>query len=326
MSKETEKEDLVIQYFFGELDEDAESRIEQDFLTDNQFFEQMLSIEHALINDYTRGRLAEPERKKTEAFLQSSRRLEDEVDSVNSFVADLSKTRIINTNEATTISTEHPSLRQSFFAWLGLQVSSKRFSFALPLLVFVFGVGLVFWNIKLNHKLDQVEAMQVELEKQNRDLQQKLVSQSDNSNNLSQQVEDVNRRSNQIEKEFASIREANAGTTSSKTVPLALTLQAFTRSNGQFKVVRFSPGTKWLQVTIDTSGDDSKTYSAIIKTFEDRFVWGKDVPRPAPHNPSRVRLMVPARLLASGDYALTLKGQRENNLLVIGDYYFRVKK
>jgi hypothetical protein len=325
VSKESEKEDLVIRYFFGELDEDEEDRIEQAFLTDDQFFEQMLSIEHALIDDYVRGLLSEPEGKKVEAFLRSSRRKQREADSVNSFVNDLSKTRTINPNETSTVSTERSSLWKSFLALLGLRDSDKRFSFVLPLLVFAFGIGLISWNIILNKNLAQIESMQHKLEKQNRDLQQELDSQNDSSKNLSQQIEEVNRRSDQIEQEFAAMRESGADTTPRNIVTLALTLQAFNRSTGQLKVVRIDSNTKWLQIIIDTGGDDYRAYSAVIKSFEDRVVWSKDVLRPAPHNPSRLMLMITARSFANGDYALTLRGQRDNNRLVLGDYYFRVK-
>lgn len=322
MSKDTEKEDLVIRYFFGELDEDEEDRIEQSFLTDNQFFEQMRSIEQALIDDYAKGRLSDLERKKIEAFLQSSRRLGREINSTKNFINALSKTKTINDSKANADLTERLPLWKSFLALLGVRDSNNKFSFVLPLIVLAFGLGLIFWNIALNYKLSKIEAMQVELGKQNRDLQEELNLQSNSSKSLSRQIEEVEKRSEQIEQEFIARQESGASPIQRNIVSLALTLQSFNRDTGQLKEVRIDTGTKWLQITINISGGVSEAYSAVINTFEDRFVWGKDSLKPAPRNPDRVVLIVPAGLLADGDYALTLK----DDTSVLGDYYFRVKK
>jgi hypothetical protein len=327
VNKKTDKEDLITRYFWGELSEEEESRIEQQFLTDSQFFELMLSIENALIDDYVRGQLSEQERRKVEEFLQSSHRLDREIQAVKHLVGGLAKTKSLDTKDAPAIRKERPSKWQSLLAMLGIRDSGKRFSFALLLLPMILASGLLIWNLILQRELSQMQMRQTVSEERSEELGQRLDSLTDNNKQLSQRLEDERRRGEQIKQELATIQESKPKAPVNGTATLALTIEAFTRGNGALKVVRIGPNTYWLRIGIDTGRDDFARYSATIHTFDGQLIWSEENLQPALPNRSRVALRLPSKLFANQDYTLTLKGQTAAGPTVeLGDYSFRVKK
>jgi hypothetical protein len=327
VTNEPENEDLIIRYFFGELDEEEKNRIEQEFLSDNQFFEQMLSIEEDLIHDFVRGRLAEPGRKKVKEFLESSDRLKSEVKLVERLIGDVARTRSTETREIGMIPAERPSTWRSLLAFLGQQNSGKRFSFALLLLLVVPGFGLAIWNVVLQHKLSQIDAKYTELEMRNQELDHRVALQAENDNKLTQRIEDMDRKSDQIDQEINTIKESRSKTLANDTVTLALAMQAFTKGGGELKVVRIGPGTNWLQIGVDVGEGDFNSYDATIETFEGRLVWSKDDLKPARAKVGKIILTLPARLFANKDYTLTLNGRRNDGSTIdIGEFSFRVKE
>jgi hypothetical protein len=324
VTKKSEKEELITRYFFGELNEEEQNRVEQEFLTNNQFFEQMLSIEEALIDDYVRGQLPEQQREKVEEFLQSSRRRERETHSVERLIGALAKTRSTDGEELSTIRVERPFKGRSLLLWPG-----KRFSVALLSLLISIGFGLVIWNIALQRKLSQIEARHAELERNYKELGRQFDSQADNNNKLGQRVEDMRRKSDQIEQEVAAIKESRITISANDTVTLGLTVQAFTRGGAAppLKVVRIGPGVNWLRIRIDTGEDSLTSYSAKIETFGGRPIWSKDDIRPSRANPGRLAITLPSRLFPVEDYTLTLSRQgRNGSTVIIGDYSFRIKE
>lgn len=314
MTKKDDKEELIIRYFFGELEEEDKSRIEERFLTDNEFFEQMRSIEDALIDDYVRGQLPRRERRKVEEFLQSSGRLERETDSVKSLIGILDKTGPPGP--------ERPSRRRSLPTLSGLR---PLLSFALLLLAII-SLGLAIWNIRLQSKLSDIESRHAELEKREEELRQRVDSQGDNSNRLDLRVEEAHRKSEQIEQEVTALKESRATSSASDTITLPLTMQAFTRGGGKLEQIRLGQGTAWLKLTIETGEEGFESFDAKIETFDGRQVWSKDGIRPAASQPGRIFITLPARIFRNEDYTLTLTGHRDGNTTVIGDFSFRIKE
>ncbi|MFL6212792.1 MAG: hypothetical protein ACJ74J_02750 [Blastocatellia bacterium] len=326
MDKQSEKENLIARYFSGELSEEEASRIEQQFLTDSQFFELMLSIENALIDDYVRGKLAEPERRKVEAFLQSSNRLARETEAVKQLIDDLAKTKTRAPSNAPAPPQGRPSRWQSLLAMIGIRDSGKRFSFALLWLPTLLASGLLIWNLILQHDLSQIKLKQVGLEENNRELARRLDTQTDHNDKLGQEIEAARRSSEQVRQEVATMQEAKTAAPVEDTATLALTIEAFTRGQGALKEVHIGRNTRWLRMRIDTGRDDFTRYGATLRTFDGQLIWSEENLRPALPNRSRIVLTLPGKLFVNQDYTLTLVGQTDGGPAVeLGDYSFRVK-
>ena len=79
MAAETEQEYLLIRYLLGESTEEERTQVEQRFLSDNDYFEQLLALEEMLVDQYARGNLSTAQQKsfKRSSVSERKRNLED---------------------------------------------------------------------------------------------------------------------------------------------------------------------------------------------------------------------------------------------------------
>lgn len=66
------KDKLIIKYLLGQLSEDQMVKIEEEYVTDKNFFDQLVAVEDDLIDDYVRGRLSRRQRQQFETYFLCS--------------------------------------------------------------------------------------------------------------------------------------------------------------------------------------------------------------------------------------------------------------
>lgn len=80
MMKDTIKEKLIVKYLLGQLSDAKMVKIEEKYVTDKNFFEQLLAIEDDLIDDYVRGRLTRRQRRQFETYFLSTPERRDKLE------------------------------------------------------------------------------------------------------------------------------------------------------------------------------------------------------------------------------------------------------
>lgn len=80
MEKEIENEGLIRKYLLGELGDDDRQRIEQQIMTDGEFFDRVNLVESELVDEYARGRLAASELKSFERIFLATSEGREQVD------------------------------------------------------------------------------------------------------------------------------------------------------------------------------------------------------------------------------------------------------
>lgn len=328
MKQKTKQEDLMIRYLLGEMTEEEQAQIEERFLTDNEYFEQLLSVEDALIDDYAQGVLTEYERSKVECLLLPSRRQARDVDFVKDLISFVSARPAVELNTENSMQAERPGKLRSLLALLRIRNTGKRFSIAAGLLSLVIILGMVIWNLALRKKVGQMETQQAVLENRDQVLQRQLEEQENKRNATVKELEDERRKRDQLEQELAALQKYRPVNSSNDIAILDLRADSFSRGGGELKIVSISAGLSRLEVRINLgSKGDYKSYGAVIKTFDGREIWSVDQIKPRQANLGRVVLTMPANIFSNDDYILTLKGQTEaGDMIEIGDYSFRVKK
>lgn len=318
----------MVRYLLGDLTEEEQARIEERFLTDNEYFEQLRAVEDALFDDYAQGVLNEYERSKVEGLLLSSPRQAREVDFVKDLIGFVSARPADEINKQNSIQAGRPGKLRSLLTLLRARNLGKRFSFAVALLLIVIVLGMVIWNLSLRSRVGQMETRQAVLEKRDQELQRQIVEQGNNRNAMIRQLEDERRKRDQLEQELAALQEAGPVSSRSDIVVLYLSTASFFRGGGELKVVRITQGLSRLEIRINLGKKgDYKGYSAVIKTFDGREIWSRDMIRPRQANLGRLVLTIPANTFSNDDYTLTLRGQTEaGDMVDIGDYSFRVRK
>ncbi len=87
MAAETEQEYLLIRYLLGESTEDERTQVEQRFLSDNDYFEQLLALEEMLVDQYAKGKLSTAQQKSFNRSSVSERKRN--VEDTKQLLADL---------------------------------------------------------------------------------------------------------------------------------------------------------------------------------------------------------------------------------------------
>jgi hypothetical protein len=317
----------MMRYLLGELGDEEQSEVEERFLTDNRYFEQLCSVEDALIDDYVQGALSEDERKKVKALLLSSPRQERELSFVRELIEDLSAKEHKDLGITGSTGAKPSNRIKSFLLLFGIQNPGWRLSLTVSLLAALIAIPLMAWNMSLQGQAGRAEADRRALEQKEQVLQQELERQRENSEALIKELEAERVRRSQVEQELAAIQETQPAIAQNTIATITLTTDAFSRGSADLPVIRITPAIARLRIRIELDENESyRSYTGVIETFEGRQIWnGEYVTTGGSLN--KTVFSVPANVLANEHYTLTVRGKKENGEVVaIGDYSFRVKK
>ena len=328
MKQKTEEEDFIVRYLFGELSEEEENGVEERFLSDNQFFEQMLSVEDALIDAYAQEELSKNERRKVEEFLLTSQHQVGQLAFVRGLIGRLAAMNPGFQDSMLPSLEPRPLSWQSWLASLTKRGLGKKLSFAFLVLGMIFSLFLIIWNVRLQNKLAQLEVRQAELGVRDQQLSQQIEKQGDQNNELAKGLEEQRAGRDELERDVTALQDSNSANYPGQIATLHLTTDLFSRGDSELKVVHIRQNVRRLRINIDLDAEPTYAeYGAAIKTFEGREIWRAKDLRPEPHALNRLALSIPANFFANDYYTLTLTAKSENaGTVEIGDYSFRIKK
>lgn len=290
MAAETEQEYLLIRYLLGESTEDERTQIEQRFLSDNDYFEQLLALEEMLVDQYARGNLSTAQQKsfKRSSISERKRNVED----TKQLLADLrARKRAAGRTTRT---------RNSIFEW----------RYLVPALAVMLLVILPWlFVLSLKYRLDQTqETLNAERRRANEsiDAERRL--------RLSTQ-EELENRSNLGRQEGGNL--------------LVVRLQPYREersgSESELSVIK---RTGLLQVAIlELSLGNQRRFKSYQVKIVPIETGGPVVVSGLMPEKGLSILKVPIAVndLRSGDYNLSLSGEDDNNVLVALDAYsFRI--
>ncbi|HKV41624.1 MAG TPA: hypothetical protein VJX67_20640 [Blastocatellia bacterium] len=313
------KEDLMARYLLGQLSDEENARIEQEFLCDDEYFEQLSAVEAALIDDYIQGRLSKSESTQLEGLLHSSAHEWGEVEFSRSLI------------DAVRSRSSRPTPKVASAHWWLPAVTrlrqNGRTSLALAaLLIIVLLATFSLRNRTLERRIQQLDAERLAIGKTELELRRQLEDQEAHTRDLVKQMEIQRDNLEQVERELDSLRNSKGGLSSDNLATILLVPGIVTKGGEALKTVRIKPGVTSLRIEVSVGGNKRYvSYGVIVKTFDDRQIWARDTVLPAPSG--NVIITLPAATLASDDYTLTLRGRLENGGLAdLEDYSFRVRR
>jgi hypothetical protein len=326
--QKTKQEDLMVRYLFEELTEEEQIQIEELFFTDNQYFEQLRSVEDALIDDYAQGTLTEHERRKVEGLLLSSPRQAREIEFVRDLIGYISENPTAELKGLNPTQIERPGKWKALSALLRIRNPEKRLALAITLLIIVIALFMAVWNPALQRKIGEMGAKQEAPEKSDQQLQQQIDEVKESREALVRELENERRKRDQLEQEMAILREYQPLISKDETVTLDLKPDSLSRAGGEIKTMQMRPNVAQVRIRITLGkGYDYKSYGVVIKTFDDRPVWVRDHISLSRTNPGKLVITLSARILNSDDYTLSLRGITETGSVEeIGGYSFRVRR
>lgn len=328
-SQETELSD----YLLGKLSDPEAEKFEQKYFADDDTFEQILTAEDDVIDEYVSGRLSAGERDRVERVFLTSPQGRERMLFARSFAAAINDTQ--NTAKVEEIHDRPP---RNLFAAFWKYSWASRVALTAACLVIVAGVAfLLVERAKTRAELDELRAERVRLDQKLREME-RVVSLpkpeatiqpqpgAEGSQPVSKPVEVAGQPKKQNETVASLLRQpVDRGIDSPSRDDETFELQAgLTRGGGITTLrVRRRANVVFLRLNLETEPTHD-SYRAVIETAEGRKISQIDSQR---SGQSAVKLSVSAKALSPGDYILVLSGKKtDGSYEGVANYSFRIVK
>jgi hypothetical protein len=304
MKRTTDETALMTRYLLGDVSEEEQVQLEEQFFADDERYQQLVALEDELRYDYAQGTLNPRQRGLFEKRFLTAPAEQKKVE--------LAKAVLLKTREEAARLKAEPETKRSWwqaFAGFFTLRPMPLATAAAALCAIAFFSETVHLRRELNqleiHSGEQQKAAQVAMN------QQKALGDA-----RGRELQQERNRREQLEQDAAKPKPASA--------PLVL---AFALSPG---LVRDAEGPKRLRIPPDAdsvklkldlkAADRSVDLRASLQNLDNQELWSQDVRATA----SGVVLTLPARVLAPGDYVIELKSRAVDEPARAGEYYFTV--
>jgi len=318
-------------FLLGGGTEAERERLEAEFFTDDDAFQQMIAAEDDLIDAYARGELTDSERWQFEQRFMNSSADRERVCFARAFAATAPQT-------APPVTTPSPS----FFASIFGNTTVLRVAFAALAIAALVGFPwLLVERSRMNRELVELREQHTRLSQQTQALQRAAEAEKLKNTETLAQLKDLQDRlaatGSQNTKAVPEHGKRNEKIDSGSTYAVDVRNES-TRENVVFDVnpgatrggagntLRVSKSAKSIMLRLGLEAESSsEEYRVVIETAEGRPVKSMDF-KVASGSHDRVKLPVlSARELRAGDYVLTLSGkQTDNTFERVASYSFRV--
>ena len=332
-----ENADLMTRFLLDQLSEEERRAVEERFLTDDEYFAQLLVMEDSLIDDYVLGRLSGDERKNAELLFESSSAQKRKVKFTESLIDSLKNARAARTS--TNLKQKRALVTDEIVApktspWLksqaslnliarGFQGLPKVFSATAGLVVLLVVVASIYLIFEYRRQTRQLLAQQTALERSVLETRQKLDAEMRSSAELEKRLNSETEKRTQAEEALAQSRSPEPRLVAS----VVLLPTIFQRGAGS-KTVTVPPGASRLQLLLDVASDPPyPKYNVGIKTFDGRNIWARDSVPASQIKQNKLSLTLSSSLFPYDDYRIELHGVSEDGTSqLVADYAFKVRK
>jgi|GEM_PF-1663503 len=350
MKTQGSKDELHQRYLLDDVSEEERQAIEERFLQDDDFFDEMLAVEDELYFDYRQDRLSTGERAVFErkflrsaedreksafadVFLQATAELTDEKDAAKRKIPEFSNSQ---------------TWRQSIAAFFSFSNPALQFGFATVSILFFLGlIGFFIQNARRQDETANLENSRNE-QQQGQIIAEKGQQQTQIGQEPGIEKSPTEQNENQVRESEIAKTEPRVNQSPQKTVPqppksptqqpaqqrsivaLVLSPGMLTRSSGEgMSRVTLSPSAKNLQLSLLLKNADYKHYRVALKTLnEGTQIWASaDLKSQGSGKNKSLAFSIPAKNLQTADYEISLNGITETGKTEeITSYYFSVVK
>ncbi len=323
MEPQPNNEQQIIRYLLAELPEPEQTQLEERYLADHDFFEQVRAIEQELIEDYLRGKLRAPQRVRFERRYLRTPALREQVAFSDALLA----TTVAERRRPAQSATERVSWGQSLYAFF--RVRPLAAGYALTAILLAASVWLLVENRGLHGQLVQERA---ETQRRAQQLEQQLAEQRGRNTQL---TEEVARNAQELERERSKLEALKMATAEpAPSILASLVFPPGLRSANQpKKLLTIPPGEGLVQLRLLLGDDEFRSYRAVLRPEAGGdAIWeqARLKARAGPDRNKVVVLNVPANSFAfkgSRDYVLTLSGRAATGVYVeVDEYRFQITR
>lgn|GEM_PF-948714 len=328
----------LIQYLLGTLPQAETELFDELSFSDDDFVEQLESVENDLIDDYLHGELTAPERNLFQSNFPTTPRRQEAVRFAQTLQVLAERKVGAKTAEAAATdvqmprtATEQPptatfGTKQSE-SWLAsikslLSVSRPvmQWGMTAAALVLLIIVGrLMIETERLRARSAQIEQARAALADHEQELRRQVAEQKANHHQLAEELRQVQEERDRLEQDLK------------KSAPIKSNFALFILSpgvrSGGARDFSILPNTRTVKFRVEFESDDYPRFRAELRTqADDRIVWSVDKLRAGKKGVIKViSLSIPADLFSSQGYLLNLKGiTAEEEIEDVRSYSFRI--
>ncbi len=293
MEDEAANEQLLTWYLLGNLPEEEQRQVEEQFLSNDQRYDQILALEDELFYDYTQNKLSPGEREQFEKRFLSSEHNRKRAILYSDVANEISETALVGTDEKDIADREQQPFwlsLKSYFAAQGaaMRVSLAALAIASLALILLERARADESNLKLKREIDENAMMRQELSKMQAQ-----------SGGLGERLPSV--------------------------ISLVLAPSIVRDQAPDMKNLYLPQGVRLLKLLLKLKEKaEYKSYQVTLSTVEGVKIWGQDMLQAQRTGSGRsIELWLPTRTLAPGDYQLKLNGYASDGTLEkTKDYYY----
>lgn len=315
-----DKEAVEIRYLLGKLPAGETARLEESYFADDSIFDEIETAEDELVDAYARGSLSSEDRKLFGQKLSSSKRLAERVE----FAKLLSKS-------ASSQLVGHESAKARWWERL-FDLSFTRnpaiMGAVAAICLVVLGVPAAFVWMRLRNESTRLNTERVAIGQQNKQLAQQLADQQSKTKQLTADLQNSKEQEDRLQRQVQDVKEQLARTNAQPTAPASILLFSnISRGTGEPNVLRVPTASSTIQLKLALDTDDYASYRATIRTPDNRDILTKPGLKLRSIKEQIIILQIPARLLSSGDYVVSVSGRAPSGTYEpVADYPVRVSK
>jgi hypothetical protein len=321
-----EMKEKLIQYLLGELPEEEQNLLEEQYLSDDDSHERLLMAEDELIEEYARGEMEDSRRERFERYFLSSPRRQKKLR--------FARTVMLYTDEVRQPKRSATDKRLSASLWETLPAlfQPQRFAWQISLgFMAALLVAVGIWSfIKIDRLQKQICEIQARQDSpptpsdQNEKLERQITSERKRAQELTAQLERERDLREQLEKDLT-----NRSTAPAAILPFLFSLSPISvRSGDEASTFQIPTGAARVQIELVVEEGDYKRFEASVKLVDGNEIWKQSrLPIKSRSGTKFIELTLPAKILTEGDYLIKLQGlNNDGSLEDAEDYSFTIRK
>lgn len=313
-----DQKEIMVRYLLGDLDEGAQASLESEYFSDPHTFEKLVGVENELVDNYARGRLSAPMRRRFEEYYLAHSERKERAGFAVALAARLDDRRA-SEQESINASSWWSQLK----ALLVVHRSALTYAATLGCLILIAGGFILIMQIRRHREeLAQSQNVRAEEEKRERELERLRIEPQSQAKGVAASTPAPETRPSPTEV------PSPPGTHS---VVLALTISG-ARGPGSLSpptlVIPRDTQVVHLRLTLKDNDNDYVAYRAVLQPVGSSPILTRERLRAVPNTSgASVSLSLSPSLLSSGDYMLTLRGVTNNGEIEdVSQSLFRVVK
>jgi len=308
-------EDTIRAYLLGNLPQGEQEKLEEQLMSQDDTFTQLLLHEDELIDEYLLGGLSAQEREAFERHFLSAPERRQKLGFARAL------TKYVEASSRTRNQVTQPSFAKALMALLRLQQRAVQYSLATIAFVLTVGISLSIPKVwRLQSEVGQIRDHQATSQIAVNSLTQQLSEAQKRSQDLMEQLGQQQQSRAALEEQMASLQWPAI-----LSFPLT---PGLVRDLGATRKLVVPPAAKLVELSLSVDGESYDNYRAVLQGASGEEVLSLNRLNLTRKDGNSVVVMTtPASLLDPGDYIVRLSGLKSGSPPEdIGRYSFRVSR